>query len=338
MNSFPDSSQRVTGLRVERGTWLLLLALVLVAATAWQPSLPLTRIVHRHLLVFDITQSMNVADVGDPAAPLTRLDYARNAAIDALASLDCGSSIAVGLFTGHRTLLLFTPVEVCAHYGEIRRVIEGVDWRMAWEFRSEVAKGLHSAMEVAGALDPPASVLFLTDGHEAPPINVDLPPRYEQTVGTIRGALLGIGGPTPAPIPKLDPDGQPNGFFSAAEVLQTDPFRQGRATGIGGESMAGEEVGETAANTATEHLSALREAYLRALATGLELDYRRIEDAATLRDVMRTAAYGTAVDARVDLRWLFGLLAMLALAGMHVWPETRAAAAGPVRGRTPAGR
>ena len=57
------------------------------------------------------------------APPRTRLEQAKAAAVEALARLPCGSEVGLGLFTGHRTLVLFTPVEVCEHYGDISRTI-----------------------------------------------------------------------------------------------------------------------------------------------------------------------------------------------------------------------
>ena len=51
---------------------LLLLAAVLLSATLVAPSVPLKRASYRYVLVFDISQSMNTADIGSEAAHFTQ--------------------------------------------------------------------------------------------------------------------------------------------------------------------------------------------------------------------------------------------------------------------------
>ena len=297
----------------DAGAWLLALALALIAIGLLRPKMSLDTTVHRHVLVFDISQSMSVMDVEDGKS--TRIALAQHAAVEALARLACGSEAGVALFTGHRSLLLFTPVEVCTHFDEITEVIGSLDWRMAWEFRSEVAKGVHSALEVLGLLEEPATLVFLTDGHEAPPINRLLPPRFRGTPGKVRGVLVGVGGDTPVPIPKFAPDGRQTGYFGASEVMQIDAFSQGRATGDGSETMVADtgDALPTQVSGGTEHLSSVREAYLREIAADLGLDYRRLASSDDLVEVMTAEAYGRKQRSLVDLRWMLGLAAFVAL-------------------------
>lgn len=107
-------------------------------------------------------------------------------------------------------------------------MVENLDWRMAWVARSEVAKGLHSALNVAEELGAQTTMVFLTDGHEAPPINPAYAPRFSGVVGEVDGVLAGVGGVVPVPIPKLDERGALTGYWSADEVLQIDVFSMGR--------------------------------------------------------------------------------------------------------------
>ena len=153
---------------------MLAAALALTAAGLAKPMVPLPADVFRHLVVFDITQSMNVGDAtsGDPT--LTRLEHAKAAVLEAAAALPCGSEIGLGLFTGHRTFLLIAPVEVCASYPDLAAAVRAVDWRMAWKARSEIAKGVHSGLGIARSLGPHTVLVFLTDGHEAPPLHPEL--------------------------------------------------------------------------------------------------------------------------------------------------------------------
>ena len=347
MSSSPETS-RWRAAAGDAGVWLLVAALALLGVAALEPTLRVPRVLHRHLLVFDITQSMNVADTGTDGA-LTRLEQAKRAAVQALPALDCGSEVGIGLFTGHRSLVLFTPVEVCAHYGEITSVVRGIDWRMAWEFKSEVAKGLHSALDVALRLEEPATVVFLTDGHEAPPVNPQYPPRYRHEPGEARGVIVGVGGTTPVRIPKLAPDGRQRGWFGADEVAQVDPYTRGRPTGDGTEAMVGAEA-PVQGFTRREHLSALRADYLQSLAGKLEIGFARLREDGDLESVLLDPALGRNVHGAADLRWLLGLLAMLAVLPLYLpraWlrrPRRAAAAAGragpgaagvPAAGRPP---
>ena len=187
---------------------LLLLAAVLMSATLVAPSVPLKRASYRYVLVFDISQSMNTADVGSEAAPLVRLEFAKQRALEALKGLPCGSEVGIALFTGHRAFLMLTPIELCANFQELSTMLASIDWRMTWEERSEVAKGVFRSLELLRALSATTRLVFLTDGHEAPPLNPDVKPGFSGEVGAVRGLLIGVGGALPVPIPKFDAEGK----------------------------------------------------------------------------------------------------------------------------------
>lgn len=303
---------------------MLALAMGLVAAALWGPEFPMPSAVYRHLVVFDISQSMNVADATLAEAPPSRLEHATAAALDAAAALPCGSELGLGLFTGHRTFLLLTPVEVCANYSDISTTMRSVDWRMAWVARSEVAKGVHSGLGVAKALGPGTTLVFLTDGHEAPPLHSELRPRFAGEPGEVRGVLAGVGGLSPARIPKLDPQGKNLGHWSAEDVMQVDAFSLGRSTSVS-ESYADIEDTDIKARIAagTEHLSALREEYLQSLARGLQLQYRRVESTGDLREALQHADFAIELTSPADLRPLLAGAAMLLVAGSYVMPARR---------------
>lgn len=297
-------------------------ALIMLGATALRPTFLLERDVYRHLLVFDISQSMNVRDVtlGDRAT--SRLEFSKSAAVEALGDLPCGSSVGLGIFTGHRTFVLSMPVDVCEHYGELAGMIGAIDWRMAWLARSEIAKGLHSALLASEAMGRETTLVFFTDGHEAPPIHPDFRPRYEGQPGTVKGALGGIGGMTPVPIPKLAPDGTALGYWKATEVLQVDPYTLGRPGSVSRESMVGVEQSTMAERIAhgTEHLSSLRESYLETLAGELRLAYRRIRSPADMSKLLRSPGLTISRPAMTDLRWVLALVALVALVSSHLLP------------------
>ncbi len=143
------------------------------------PSIELDRAYFRYLVVFDITQSMNVRDAAVNSTPATRLGAAKNAAHEAVTRMPCGTHVGLGVFTEHRTLPMFTPVEICAHRDEIVTAISDIHWRLAWRAKSEIAKGLHSGLRLAAGLEQPARLVLFTDGHEAPPIHPRYTPQYD---------------------------------------------------------------------------------------------------------------------------------------------------------------
>ena len=303
---------------------MLLAALVLAAAGLGRPMLPLPSDVFRHLVVFDITQSMNVGDAVPGDETLTRLEHAKAAVLEAAAALPCGSELGLGLFTGHRTFLLLAPVEICASYPDVAETVRAVDWRMAWAARSEIAKGVNSGLGIAEALGPQTVLVFLTDGHEAPPLHPDLRPDFGREPGAVRGLLAGVGGPVPLPIPKLDPQGKNLGYWGAEDVMQVDELSLGRGTSVS-EGYAGTEAGAVQGRIAsgTEHLSALREQYLRSLANRIELHYRRVTSADDLRTALRHADFANDLTSMTDLRpWLAGVAALL-VAGSYLAPPRR---------------
>ncbi len=310
---------RVPKVRLE--TAALALAALLLAIGFFQPTLPWKRSLFEHVVVIDVTQSMNVTDMQLDGKPAARLAFARRALHEALSELPCGSKLGWAIFTEYRSYLLFTPVEVCANRAELRASLAGIDGRMAWSGNSEVAKGLHSGIVVAKALPNVPSLVFVTDGHESPPLNARHRPRFDDKPGEVAGVIVGVGEGKPSPIPKLDPIGRPLGFWAADEVAQVDPRSLGRGASVGQETMA-EEGSEAptaglGATPGSEHLSGLREPYLRLLAAENGLAYHRLRDAKGLSRALRDSALARPVPVRGDLRLPLAALAFVLLLAPH---------------------
>jgi len=282
---------------------LLLLAALLLGASLTAPRVTFKRPVYRQVLVFDISQSMNVADVGPRGAPVARLEFAKQSALTALQDMPCGTEVGLALFSGHRAFLLITPIELCANFAELSSMLARIDWRMTWEERSEVAKGVFRSLELLRALQDTTRLVFLTDGHEAPPLNPDVKPAFAGEVGAVRGVLMGVGGASPVPIPKFDAEGRQQGYWQAEDVMQVDSFRADQNQREGAQAARG-----------TEHLSSLKEDYLRALAQQTGLAYVRLEDGAALSRALTSPAMGIAERQPTDIRWLFALAALVTLA------------------------
>jgi len=308
--------------RADRGLWALALATLLLAATFLQPALNLPRSLFEHVVVIDVTQSMNVLDQRLDGAAISRLAYVKHALRRALDELPCGSKLGWAIFTENRSYLLLAPVEVCANRAELRATLAGIDGRMAWSGSSEVAKGLHSGIGVVKALTGRPSLVFITDGQEAPPLHPRFRPAFDDKPGEVAGVIVGVGETTPSPIPKLDPSGRPLGFWLADEVMQSDARTQGRGGSVDGERMvddgpAAADAAGLGATPGREHLSGLREPYLRLLATEGGFTYLRLGDAAEFAAALRVRALARPVVARVD-----GAVALASLAlALLLWLE-----------------
>ena len=307
-----------------RTAWPLAAAAVLLLATYAQPHWAGERQLVEHIVVLDITESMNTQDMADGPTPLSRLAYAKRALAQALPQLPCGARLGWGVFTEHRSFLLTTPVEVCANRSELLRSLAYIDRRMAWSGNSEVAKGLHSGLKLSQSMASKPALIFVTDGHEAPPLDPRHRPRHDLEVGERRGLVVGVGGQALLPIPKTDALGHPIGRWSADDVLQFSPRSQGRGGSVKGEAMAdaepaarGDVVTALGGTPGREHLSSLREPYLRLLASELGLGYHRLGSVAELVRALQAPALTRPVAVRRDGR---AALAAAAL-GLLLWPH-----------------
>jgi mxaL protein len=321
--------------RADRERISLALAALALAATFLHPGMRLARPRFEHVVVLDVTQSMNVTDALIDGRPVSRLAYAKYALHIALDSLPCGSKLGWGIFTEYRSYLLFTPVEVCTNRAELRSTLAGIDGRMAWSGNSEIAKGLHSAILAAKSLPGVPSLVFVTDGHEAPPLNPRYRPVFDDKPGEVAGLIVGVGEATLQPIPKTDALGRPLGVWAADEVLQVDPRSQGRGASVDREALVDEDaplagVG-LGATPGSEHLSSLREPYLELLASEHEFGFLHLRDPKALAEALRAPALARSVVVRVDARLALAALAFVLLLAPHLaawWRRTRVGARG----------
>lgn len=233
----------------------------------------------------DITGSMNVRDgiAGDSLT--TRLDASKDAILRLAQTLPCGSRLGLGIFTERRSFLLFGPADACADYEPLKGAIHELDWRMAWEGDSYVARGLYDAVSITKSLN--ASIAFFTDGQEAPPLPSSGIPDFESKQGETHGLIVGVGGSEKLPIPKFDDDGREIGHYGPNDVPHVNrhglPSKDmSSATGWhprnapqGGDLVVGEE-----------HLSALRTAHLTELAGLTGLKFVELQSTPDLREAL----------------------------------------------------
>jgi mxaL protein len=301
-------------------------ALALLIAAAFAPYFEIERKAYDVLAAVDITGSMNARDYTLDGRPRSRLERVKRVLRDLLTQLPCGSRMGLALFTERRSFLLFEPIEICSAYAPLDGAIAALDWRMAWEGDSRVTLGLHSAMGLAKSVS--ADLIFLTDGHEAPPLPHNGPPPFEGEPNEVHGIVVGVGGTALVPIPRFDRDGREAGFYAMDDLPQENRLgpppqaaesREGwhpRNAPFGAEAARG-----------SEHLTSVREDHLRAIAKAAGLSYRRLRDARNLAEALSGAAHPRPIMAQADLAPIpatFALLLFLVLFGALPLFERRA--------------
>lgn len=302
----------ITGLFRDYRVYCLLGASLLMLALFIYPTRPQFRPTYNFIVIVDITRSMNAADYRDGSASLSRLQQVKRALHQLLAGLPCQSKIGLGLFTERHSTVLFEPLEVCSAYSEIDSAIAHLDWRMAWAADSRIAKGLSYSLELLQ--DSESNVVFITDGHEAPPVNPRYQPDFSRLKGKVKGMIIGTGGTVPVPIPKFDAAGKQTGYYTADEVphrstfgipaqsMQDRPGYHSRNAPFGGERAVG-----------NEHLTALRESYLKQLAADAGLGYAHLTDAQSLSQSLQNPTLAVNRKIKVDIRPYYAIPAALLL-------------------------
>jgi mxaL protein len=290
--------------------WLMAAAAALLALAASGLRWPLKHDVYDAIVVVDITGSMNVRDLQLGGRPVSRLDFAKAALVRLLAAMPCQSRLGLAVFSERRPFMLFEPAETCENFAAIAGAIEALDWRMAWEGDSHIATGLYRSIDLAKSLG--ASLLFISDGHEAPPLPAAAAPAFEGKPGDVMGLIAGVGGYGLSPIPKFDDNGQEIGFYAAEDVPHENrtglppkdaQYREGwneRNAPFGAAVAVG-----------NEHLSSLREAHLTGLAAKTGLAYVRLDSA----DLFAGALFKAARPRRLETSTSVGFIpAAMALA------------------------
>ncbi len=234
---------------------IMLVALLLIMAALWLPPVKRDVKIMDTLFVIDITDSMNVEDAMLNGDTVSRLDWAKEFTRRAFLDMPCGAHAGLAIFSEARSLILMNPVEVCGSYHDLTQMLNQFDPHMAWARSSEVSKAAYTAIRQAKEIDPQPTIVFITDGHEAPPIHESLFPRFSGKPGDIHGLLVGVGGEDLLPIPKTNEEGEIEGVWEVNDVMHQDVYASLRA--------------DTTQNTPqgrTEHLSSQKKAHLQTLA------------------------------------------------------------------------
>jgi mxaL protein len=156
---------------------------------------------------------------------------------------------------------------------------------MAWAADSSIAHGLFTSLQEVGGRGAGLNLAFFSDGNPFPP--GEGPPPLERVTGKVRGLIVGVGGSQPVPIPKLDRDNRPLGFWEYADLKDFLPPA---------------ETTDRRELDSGYSLSRLDEAHLRNLAVRTGLAYHRLERPEALSAVLRAPEFAEARTVRTELR------------------------------------
>lgn len=304
-----------------KSVWLLISSAFLLLIAVLMPNLPFPSKKYDYFFMVDITRSMNVEDYQDNNGdPISRLEKVKADALIAIQKLPCGSRVGLGVFTERMPTLFFTPIEVCSDYPEILESIRRIDWRMAWVADSNIIQALANTLELMHTVElSEATLVFFTDGQEAPPINARYAPDLaeiqfsNESRNPIKGVIIGTGDHALSRIPKYDEEGMQIGFYTAEDVpqgttfgLPEDPTQiEGyvpRNAPWGNQSRAG-----------SEHLSSVKEDYLKSLAEPAKLHYHHLQSANGLYDAITHEDFSQRHIRQTDLSFIPAALALIFL-------------------------
>lgn len=142
-------------------------------------------------------------------------------------------------------------------------------------------------------------------------------PRFEEKP-VVKGLIVGVGGYTPTPIPKFNEEGERIGFYSADDVPHASrfgfPIEDPGA--IRGYDPRNAPFGSEAA-VENEHLSSVRESYLKRLAGQTDLAYHHLNSASALSAALQQGEFAARMTIAADVRWIPALVALLLLAFLY---------------------
>lgn len=288
---------------------LLVVVALLLLLAIYKPQIQLKQDVHNYLLVADVSQSMNAQDLKLNNKTISRMDYTKHLMKRVVETSSCGTYISLGVFAAENVGLLLMPLEVCANYDEITDSIDHLEWRMAWRGNSRLSFGVKSAESMFDYLNIPATMLFFTDGDEAPKVNaINILDLSGVQIGK-NLLFVGVGGQQPVPIPRYNSSNKWVGYWSSDTK----------------ENTAG-AVGDTYSDTSKDepdpivayaefdrYLSQLDSEYLKQLAAEIKGGYIEGQDTEEFYTSIQSQKPSASFVTAYSLRWLYLSLAILML-------------------------
>jgi len=289
---------------------LLLIAVVLLLLLAiYKPQIQLKQDVHNYLLIADVSQSMNAQDLKLDNKTVSRMDYTKHLMKRVVETSSCGTYISLGVFAAENVGLLLMPLEVCANYDVITDSIDHLEWRMAWRGNSRLTFGIKSAESMFDYLNIPATMLFFTDGDEAPKVNainkIDL-----SGVQIGKNLLfVGVGGHQPVPVPRYNSSNKWVGYWSS----DTKENSAG-AVGVTYSDTSQDEPDPLVAYAEFDrYLSQLDSEYLKQISAEIKGGYIEGQDTEVFYDYIQSQKPSASFVTAYSLKWLYLSLAILML-------------------------
>ncbi len=288
---------------------LLIVVVLLLLLAIYKPQIQLKQDVHNYLLLADVSQSMNAQDLKLNNKTVSRMDYTKHLMKRVVETSSCGTYISLGVFAAENVGLLLMPLEVCANYDVITDSIDHLEWRMAWRGNSRLTFGIKSAESMFDYLNIPATMLFFTDGDEAPKVNAIN--KLDLSGVQIGKNLLfvGVGGHQPVPVPRYNSSNKWVGYWSSDTK----------------ENTAG-AVGDTYSDTSKDepdpivayaefdrYLSQLDSEYLKQVSAEIKGGYIEGLDTEAFYTYIQSQKPSASFVTAYSLKWLYLSLAMLLL-------------------------
>lgn len=288
---------------------LLLVVALLLLLAIYKPQIQLKQDVHNYLLVADVSQSMNAQDVKLNSKVISRMDYTKHLMKRVVETSSCGTYISLGVFAAENVGLLLMPLEVCTNYDVITDSIDHLEWRMAWRGNSRLTFGIKSAESMFDYLNIPATMLFFTDGDEAPKVNAIN--KLDLSGVQIGKNLLfiGVGGHQPVPIPRYNSSNKWVGYWSSDTK----------------ENSAG-AVGDTYSDTSKDepdpivayaefdrYLSQLDSEYLKQISAEIKGSYIEGQDTEEFYTNVQSQKPSASFITAYSMKWIYLSLAILML-------------------------
>jgi mxaL protein len=213
------------------------------------------------------------------------------------------------VFAAENVGLLLTPLEVCANYDVITDSIDHLEWRMAWRGNSRLTFGIKSAESMFDYLNIPATMLFFTDGDEAPKVNAINKLDLSGVQIGKNLMFIGVGGHQPVPIPRYNSSNKWVGYWSSDTK----------------ENSAG-AVGDTYSDTSKDepdpivayaefdrYLSQLDSEYLKQISAEIKGSYIEGQDTEEFYTYVQSQKPSASFVTAYSLKWLYLTLAILML-------------------------
>ncbi len=290
---------------------ILVSALILLLIAYSQPSVQIMRQQKNYMFVIDVTQSMNVQDMPFKEKPISRLAYTKQLLKQTIENLPCNTKVGLSVFFRGSVEMLYTPIEACSNYHALLDTIDHLEWRMASHGSSNIRLGLQSISSLITTSNVSASVVFFTDGEEAPPLNVFSKTDLSGWQGGRDWLLVGIGENKPTPIPKLNANNEVIGYWSTYSI-KIEPATQVN-------EGANNQRDESIATAPYEYyLSKLDEPYMKELASEIGARYIKASNAEHLIIAMDNLPSNTYEQTKLELNWISALFALLTMLSSYI--------------------